>query len=75
MASTWRNTFSRGAPDRVRSFIDAHERLEAIAIHAGLGPADEITHDLVRAEICAKWEQTKLEVVVEEIGKSDRERR
>ena len=51
MARIWRNSDTSRAPEQARLLLDAHQRLEALASEAGLGPADVITHDLGRAEI------------------------
>lgn len=51
-------------------FLDAHQRLEALAGEAGLGPADVIIHDLGRAEIRGRWEDEEVVLVVEGIGDS-----
>ena len=44
----------------------------ALAGEAGLGPADVITHHLDRGEIEATWEDRKVKVVVDQIGKTAR---
>jgi hypothetical protein len=72
MAHTWRNSNRSRAPEQARSFVDAHQRLVALANQAGLGPADVITHHLDRAEIRARWEDARVLLVVEEIGESGR---
>jgi hypothetical protein len=68
MARTWRNSATSWAPEQARPFLDAHQRLEALASEAGLGPADVILHDLPRAEIRGIWEDEEVVVVVDEIG-------
>jgi hypothetical protein len=68
MADRWRNSETSQAPEQARPFVEAHQRLVALASQAGLGPADAITHDLGRAEIRASWEDERLLLVVEEIG-------
>lgn len=70
MARTWRSSDTSRAPEQAQSFVDAHQRLEALAREAGLGPADVITHDLARAELRGTWENEKLVLVVERIGES-----
>jgi hypothetical protein len=70
MADTWRKTDTTRAPERARFFVDAHQRLVAVASQAGLGPADVITHRLGRAEIRGTWEHEKVVLVVEGIGGS-----
>jgi hypothetical protein len=70
MAHTWRNSDTRRAPEQARLFVDAHQRLVALASQAGLGPADVITHDLGRAEIRGRWDDEQVVLVVEEIGAS-----
>jgi hypothetical protein len=70
MARTWRNSDTSRAPEQARLFRDAHERLEALASEAGLGPADVIIHHLGRAEIQGRWEDEEVVLVVEEIGES-----
>jgi hypothetical protein len=68
MARTWRSSDTSRAPEQARLFVDAHQRLEALASEAGLGPADVIIHDLARAELRGTWESEKLVLVVEGIG-------
>jgi hypothetical protein len=68
MARTWRNSDTSRAPEQARLFVDVHQRLEALASEAGLGPADVIVHDLGRAEIRGRWAEEELVLVVEEIG-------
>jgi hypothetical protein len=70
MARTWRDSDASRVPEPARLFVDAHERLVALTNEAGLEPADEITHDLGRAEIRARWDDQKLLLVVEHIGES-----
>jgi hypothetical protein len=70
MARRWRDSDTSAVPEHARSFRDAHQRLEAMATEAGLGPADVITHDLGRAELRGVWEDEEIVVVVEEIGAS-----
>jgi hypothetical protein len=67
MARSWRNADTNQVPDQARLFRGAHERLISLAGAAGLPPADAITHDLVRREIRAIWENEKLVVIVDEI--------
>lgn len=54
MARRWRRAPASGAPAAQR-FRDAHERLEAVAAAAGLGPPDVVIHDLERAEVRGHW--------------------
>jgi hypothetical protein len=68
MARRWRNSDTGPAPEQARLFLDAHQRLEALASEAGLGPADVIIHHLGRAEIQGRWEEEQLVLVVEKIG-------
>jgi hypothetical protein len=70
MAHTWRNSDTSRAPEQAQVFLDAHQRLEALAREAGLGPADSITHHHGRAEIWGTWGDEKIVLVVEEIGES-----
>jgi hypothetical protein len=70
MARTWRNSDTSRAPEQARVFLDAHQRLEALASEAGLGPADVIIHHLGRAEIRGRWEDEEVVLVVEEIAES-----
>jgi hypothetical protein len=70
MADNWRKTDTTRAPEQARFFVDAHQRLVAVASQAGLGPADVITHRLGRAEIRGTWEHEKVVLVVEGIGGS-----
>ena len=70
MARRWRKSDTSRAPEQARLFVDAHQRLEALASEAGLGPADVMIHDLGRAEIRGRWAQKQLVLVVEEIGAS-----
>lgn len=68
MARTWRNSDTNRVPEQARFFLDAHERLEALASEAGLGRADAIVHHLGRAEIRGRWEDEEVVLVVDEIG-------
>jgi hypothetical protein len=70
MARTWRDSDTSRAPEQARLFLDAHQRLEALAGEAGLGPADVIIHHLGRAEIQGIWGEKEVVVVIEEIGES-----
>jgi hypothetical protein len=70
MARTWRNAETSRAPEQARLFLDAHQRLEALAGEAGLGPADVIVHDLGRAELRGRWDNEEIVLVVEEIAES-----
>jgi hypothetical protein len=70
MARRWRNSDTSGAPEQARLFVDAHERLVALASQAGLGPADVITHHFGRAEIRGRWDDEQVLLVLEEIGES-----
>jgi hypothetical protein len=70
LAHAWRNSNTGPAPEQARLFLDAHQRLEALASEAGLRPADVIIHHLGRAEIRGRWEEEQLVLVVEEIGAS-----
>jgi len=70
MARTWRNSDTSRAPEQARLFVDAHQRLEALASEAGLGPADMVIHHLGRAELRGRWEGEEVVLVVEEIGES-----
>jgi len=68
MAHSWRNSDTSRAPQQARSFVDAHQCLVALASQAGLGPADEITHHLGRAEMRGRWEHEQVLLVIAEIG-------
>lgn len=68
MARRWRDSDQNLEPERVRSFLDAHNRLQAMATEAGLGHADTVIHHLGRAELRGVWEQEKVVLVVERIG-------
>jgi hypothetical protein len=68
MARRWRDSDASGVPEQARSFLEAHQRLEALASEAGLGPADVMIHDLGRAELRGVWEDQQTVVVIEEIG-------
>lgn len=68
MARTWRDSDTSRAPEQARWFLDAHQRLEALASEAGLGPADVMIHDFGRAELRAVWANERVVLVVEEIG-------
>ncbi len=68
MARTWRNSDTSRAPEQARLFVDAHQRLEALASEAGLGPADVVIHHLGQAELRGRWEGEEVVLVVEEIG-------
>jgi hypothetical protein len=70
MARTWRDSDTSRAPEQARLFLDAHQRLEALASEAGLGPADVMIHDLGRAELRGVWENEEVVVIIEEIGES-----
>jgi hypothetical protein len=67
MARRWRGSGTSRVPDQARPFLDAHQRLEAVATKAGLGPADVVIHDLPRAELCGMWTHHKMVVTVDEI--------
>jgi hypothetical protein len=69
MARTWRDSDMSRVPKQPRLFVDAHQRLDALAGQAGLGPAGVMIHDLGRAEVRGVWEDEKVVVVVDEIGK------
>jgi hypothetical protein len=68
MARTWRDSDTSRAPERARLFLHAHQRLNALASEAGLGPADVMIHHLGRAELRGIWEDEEVVLVVEEIG-------
>jgi hypothetical protein len=68
MARTWRDSDTSRAPEQAQLFLDAHQRLEALAKEAGLGPADAMIHHLGRAELRGVWEDEEVVLVVEEIG-------
>ncbi len=68
LARTWRNSDTGRAPEPARLFLDAHQRLEALASEAGLGPADVLIHHLGRAQIRGIWEDEEVVLVVEEIA-------
>jgi hypothetical protein len=68
MARAWRGSDTSRAPEQARLFRDAHQRLEALASEAGLGPADVMIHDLGRAELRGVWSNEEVTLVVEEIG-------
>jgi hypothetical protein len=70
MARTWRDSDTSRAPEQARLFRDAHQRVEALAIEAGLGPADVMIHDLGRAELRGIWDDAEVMLVVEEIGET-----
>jgi hypothetical protein len=70
MARTWRDSNTSRAPEQARLFRDAHQRLEALACEAGLGPADVMIHDLGRAELRGIWNNEEVMLVVEEIGET-----
>jgi hypothetical protein len=70
MARRWRHSDTSRAPEQALALRDAHERLAALASEAGLRRADAMIHDLVRAELRAVWEDEKIVVVVEGIGKT-----
>ena len=70
MARRWRESGQIEAPERVRLFIDTHERLESIAEDAGLGPPDVMIHDLAHGEIRGVWEQQQVVITVDEIGEN-----
>jgi len=66
----WRDSDTSRAPAQARLFRDAHQRLEALANEAGLGPSDVVIHDLGRAELRGIWGNEEVVLVVEEIGES-----
>jgi hypothetical protein len=68
MARTWRDSDTSRAPEQARFFVNAHQRLEALASEAGLGPADVMIHDLGRAELRGIWDDEEVMLVVEEVG-------
>jgi hypothetical protein len=68
MARTWRSSNTSRAPEQARLFQDAHQRLEALACEAGLGPPDVMIHDLGRAELRGIWNDEQVVLVVEQIG-------
>src|SRR3989442_15383982 len=68
MARKWRESDVREIPEAARLFIDMHERLEAMAEEAGLGPPDVTIHHLIRAGGRATWGDEKLVLVVDENG-------
>lgn len=70
MARRWRTSDTIRVPEQARLFLDAHQRLEALASEAGLGPANEMIHDLGRAELRGVWEEEEIVVVVDEIGEA-----
>lgn len=67
MARRWRDSLANRAPEQARSFLAAHQRLEAVASEAGLGPADVMIHDLGRAEVRGVWEDKKIVVVIDRV--------
>ena len=71
MAQRWRDSDGDRATQRAQLFRETHERLEALAAEAGLGPADVLIHDVGRAELRGLWETEEVVLVVEEIGESD----
>ena len=70
MARTWRDSDTSRVPEQARLFLDAHQRLEALAAEAGLGPADVVIHDLGRAELRGIWEQEEVVLVIDGIGEA-----
>jgi hypothetical protein len=70
MARTWRDSDTSRPPAQARLFRDAHQRLEALASEAGLGPADVMIHDLGRAELRATWDNEEVMLVVEAISET-----
>jgi hypothetical protein len=68
MARTWRDSDTSRVHTQARLFRDTHERLEALASEAGLGPPDVMIHDLGRAELRGIWNNEEVKVVIEEIG-------
>ena len=70
MARRWRDSDASPVPEQVRLFLDAHQRLAALASEAGLGSADVMIHDLGRAELRGVWEDEEIVVVVDEIGEA-----
>ena len=70
MARTWRESDTSRAPEQARLFVDAHQRLDALAREAGLGPADVMIHHLGRAALQGIWEKEEVVLLVEEINKT-----
>ena len=70
MARKWRDSDTSQMPEQARLFQDAHQRLEALAREAGLGPADMVVHHLGRAELRGIWEKEKVVLSVDEIGET-----
>jgi hypothetical protein len=68
LARTWRASDTTKVPEQARLFVDAHQRLEAIAREAGLGVADVMIHHLGRAELRGIWDDAGVVVVIEDIG-------
>ena len=68
MAERWRSTDGNEAPEQIRFFVDAHERLDALLTESGLVPADTVIHDLERGELRVVWEDRKVVVVIDELG-------
>jgi hypothetical protein len=68
MARTWRDSDMSRPPEQARLFLDAHQRLDALATEAGLGPADVMIHHLGRAELRGIWEDEGVVLLIEEIG-------
>jgi hypothetical protein len=75
MARTWRNSDTSRAPEQARLCLDAHQRLEALAKEAGLGPAEVIIHHLGRAEISGRWEDEEIVLTWPHGPRSHRSRR
>lgn len=70
MARTWRDSGKSRPPKQARLFLDAHQRLKALASEAGLGPADAVIHHLGRAQIQGIWKDEEVVLVVEAIGET-----
>lgn len=70
MARVWRESDAGRAPEQARLLLDAHQRLEALAKAAGLGPADLVIHHLGRAELRAVWEDQEVVLAVEGISEN-----
>jgi hypothetical protein len=68
IARTWRASDTSQVPEQARFFLDAHQRLEALAREAGLGVADVMIHHLGRAELRGIWGDADLVLVIEDIG-------
>jgi hypothetical protein len=67
MARTWRESGEQQPPERLRPFLDAHQRFEALIMEAGRAAADSVSFHIARAELTAVWEEENVVVTIDGI--------